>query len=57
MKETPLIDKTLLDLLVCPVTGEKLRQCGDKLVGKSYAYKIQDGIPMLNAENREPSDA
>ena len=37
-KKTPLIDKKLLDLLVCPITGEKLELEGDKLVGKSYSY-------------------
>ena len=51
-RETPLIDKKLLNLLVCPVTGEKLELCGDKLVGKSYSYKIQDGVPIMTAESQ-----
>ncbi len=49
-KKTPLIDKKLLDLLVCPKTGEPLKQEGDKLVGKSYSYKIQDGVPVMLTE-------
>lgn len=50
VKETPLIDENLLDLLVCPITGEKLRLEGSELVGQTYRYEIKDGIPILVGE-------
>lgn len=50
-KKTPLIDKKLLDLLICPITGEQLEQENNKLVGKSYSYEIRDGIPIMCTEN------
>lgn len=47
MDKTPIIDEKLLDLLVCPITGEKLQLEGNELVGRTYRYKIKDGIPIL----------
>ena len=56
-KKTPLIDKKLLDLLVCPITGEQLKQEGDKLVGKSYSYEIRDGVPIMYSENGQKANS
>lgn len=51
MDKTPIIDEKLLDLLVCPITGEKLQLEGNELIGRTYRYKIKDGIPILTQEN------
>lgn len=55
-KKTPLVDKKLLDLLVCPITGEKLELEGDKLVGKSYSYEIRDGVPVVSPESGQKTE-
>lgn len=52
------IDKELLEILVCPVTKEKLQYDEDKgeLISKKagLAYPIRDGIPiMLESEARK----
>ena len=55
------MDKRLLEILVCPVTKEKLiyDKVKDELVSKSakLAYPIKEGIPvMLESEARRISD-
>ena len=55
------MDKKLLEILVCPVTKEKLiyDKVKDELVSKSakLAYPIKEGIPiMLESEARRISD-
>ena len=43
---------TLLVVLRCPRTGQKLREEGGRLVTEDgkFAYRIEDGIPVLLAE-------
>ena len=55
------MDKRLLEILVCPVTKEKLiyDKVKNELVSKSakLAYPIKEGIPvMLESEARKISD-
>ena len=55
------MDKRLLEILVCPVTKEKLiyDKVKDELVSKSakLAYPIKEGIPiMLESEARRIFD-
>ena len=53
-----LLDKKLLDILVCPVSKGQLEQVGNELICKEskLAYPIRDGIPiMLPEEAREIS--
>jgi len=55
------MDKRLLEILVCPVTKEKLiyDKVKNELVSKSakLAYPIKEGIPiMLESEARRISD-
>ena len=53
-----MIDKKLLDILVCPVSKDNLIQIGDELVSKKgmLAFPIRDGIPvMLENEARKLS--
>ena len=42
----------LLEVARCPRTGQKLHAQGDRLVTEDgkLAYEIQDGIPVLLAE-------
>jgi uncharacterized protein len=44
-----MIDKTLLDLLVCPADRGPLLLVGDVLYNPRMrrAYRIEDGIPVL----------
>mgnify|MGYP001297740650 FL=1 len=44
-----ILDKKLLDILVCPVSKESLEQVGDELICKKskLAYPIRDGIPVM----------
>ena len=55
------IDKTLLDLLVCPVTKGPLQYDVEKqeLISASarLAYPIRDGIPVMLAEEARKLDA
>ena len=50
-----MIDKKLLELLVCPVTKTGLRYNSDQqeLISDraKLAYKIKDGIPLMTAES------
>ena len=50
-----MIDKELLDILICPVTGDKLRLEDDKLVNVKWGlkYPIRDGIPVMLADQAE----
>ena len=51
-----MIDKKLLDILVCPVSKDNLIQIGDELISKKgrLAFPIRDGIPvMLENEARK----
>ena len=47
-----MIEKSLLDLLVCPKSKQPLEQVGDELVCQQsgLAYPIVDGIPVLLIE-------
>ena len=44
-----MIDKKLLDILVCPKTLSSLIQRGDELISveAKLAYPIRDGIPIM----------
>ena len=44
-----MIDKKLLDILVCPKTHSHLIQRGDELISveAKLAYPIRDGIPIM----------
>ena len=44
-----ILDKKLLDILVCPVSKEPLEQVGNELICKKskLAYPIKDGIPVM----------
>ena len=51
-----MIDKKLLDILVCPVSKDNLIQIGDELISKKgmLALPVRDGIPvMLENEARK----
>ena len=50
-----MIDKELLDLMACPLTGDKLRQEGGKLVGEEWGvkYPIRNGIPVMLIDQAE----
>lgn len=53
-----MLDKSLLDLLVCPVSGGALRYDSKKqllICEKSgLAYPVRDGIPALLEEESQP---
>jgi len=53
-----MIDKELLDLLVCPLTREKLQLDGDMLVNDKLGlkYPIRNGVPVLLAEHAQLPD-
>jgi len=56
-----MIDKTLLDILVCPVSHTPLifLETSNELVSKAsgLAYPVRDGIPvLLKEEARSLSD-
>lgn len=50
-----MIDKELLDLMICPLTGDKLRLEGDKLINEKWGvkYPICNGIPIMLLERAE----
>ncbi len=50
-----MIDKKLLEILVCPVTHEPLRLEADKLINDKWqiAYPIRNGIPILLIDQAE----
>ena len=54
------IDKNLLDILVCPVTKDKLLLDEEKneLISKEakLAYPIRDGIPIMLPEEARKLD-
>lgn len=43
---------TLLEVLRCPRTGQKLHAEGDRLVTEDgkFVYRVEDGIPVLLPE-------
>lgn len=53
-----MLDKELLEILVCPVSKAPLiwREDADELVCKAsgLAYPIRDGIPVLLEEEARP---
>lgn len=53
-----MINKDLLDLMICPLTGDKLRQEEDKLVSEKWGvkYPIRNGIPIMLVEQAELPD-
>lgn len=55
---TDMIDKKLLDILVCPVTKGPLIYDKEKqeLISKSarLAYPIRDGIPIMLEDEARP---
>ena len=54
-----MIDKKLLDILVCPLTNDALLLVDNELISKrgKLAYPIRDGIPvMLENEARKLTD-
>lgn len=48
-KLSGMIDRKLLDILVCPIDRQPLEDHGDYLVNPrlNKAYPVQDGIPVL----------
>ena len=53
-----VLDKKLLDILVCPVSKESLEQVGEELICKKskLAYPIKDGIPVMLPEEARKID-
>ena len=54
-----MIDKKLLDILVCPKSKSSLELVGNELLSfdSKLAYPIRDGIPvMLETEARKLDD-
>lgn len=54
-----MIDRTLLELLACPVCKTAVREEGDRLVCVRCGrrYPVRDGIPvMLVEEAEQPSE-
>ena len=47
-----MIDKDLLEMLVCPISKAPLRKVGEELVCEEsqLAYPIEDGVPVLLVE-------
>ncbi len=55
---TDSIDKKLLEILACPVSGGSLTEVGSELWCREsgLAYPIDDGLPiMLESESRQLS--
>ncbi|KMO13342.1 Trm112 family protein [Methylobacterium platani] len=56
--EAPRIDPKLLELLVCPLTKERLDYdpARQELISRSakLAYPIRDGIPIMLPEEARP---
>jgi len=55
-----MLDKSLLDILVCPVTKGPLRydrECGELIsVSARLAYPVRDGVPVMLEEEARPLD-
>lgn len=49
-----MIDKALLDILICPVSGAQLQYDGERgeliSAAAGLAYPVRDGIPVLLAD-------
>jgi hypothetical protein len=60
MMNTPVFDKKLLDILVCPVTRRPLEYHADtnELISKTarLAYPIREGIPIMLPEEARHLD-
>jgi uncharacterized protein YbaR (Trm112 family) len=60
MTNAPVFDKTLLDILVCPVTRRPLEYHADtnELISKTarLAYPIREGIPIMLPEEARHLD-
>ncbi|MFN5589079.1 MAG: Trm112 family protein [Holosporales bacterium] len=60
MMNTPVFDKKLLDILVCPVTRRPLEYHADtnELFSKTakLAYPIREGIPIMLPEEARHLD-
>ncbi|WP_099906814.1 Trm112 family protein, partial [Methylobacterium frigidaeris] len=56
--ETTRVDPKLLELLVCPLTKERLEydSARQELISRSakLAYPIRDGIPIMLPEEARP---
>ncbi len=50
-----MIDKELLDIIICPLTGDKLRLEGNKLINEKWGlkYLIRKGIPIMLIDQAE----
>jgi len=50
-----MIDSDLLDIMACPVTGDKLQQQGDWLVNTKWGlrYPVRNGIPIMLPEQAQ----
>ena len=61
VKEVPLLNKELLDILVCPLSKAPLVLDGNTLVSTDKEtrrrYRIEDGIPDMLIEDSEELDA
>ncbi len=59
-KESGLVDRRLLELLVCPVTkGELVYDAAkQELISRAahLAHPIRDGVPIMLAEEARPVD-
>ncbi len=55
MNDAPPIRTELLEILRCPVCKSEVRLEGNELVceGCSRTYKIEDGIPIMLADEQE----
>ena len=55
-----MIDKALLDILICPVSGGRLQYDGARaeLISSAagLAYPVRDGIPVLLADEARKLD-
>jgi len=56
----PVTDRKMLELLVCPLTGEALRYDFERqeLISRRarLAYKIRSGVPIMVASEARPLD-
>lgn len=53
-----MIDKSLLELLICPKDQSPLKQIDDALICETckLSYPIKNGIPLLLAEEAKSLD-
>jgi len=57
-KQKPITDRKMLELLVCPLTGGRLRYdaAAQELISMRarLAYEIRDGVPIMIAGEARP---